>query len=222
MTEASTPTPLVRSQFFWNVRLVRVTTGVVLFAFAATHLLNHALGLISIDVMEDVRVLRVAITRSWPGTIILATSLIVHIALGLRRFARRRVLQMKLSEAIQLLFGICIPLLLFKHIIGMRFAHELYGVNDNYVYALFVLWPNFAIDQFTLITLVWVHGCIGLHVWLAMRPWYQRALPVIFAAAIIIPVMSYAGFSVAGRAIREVQEFSSPFTSQQYSTLLTS
>ncbi|MGI9463603.1 MAG: 2Fe-2S iron-sulfur cluster-binding protein, partial [Aestuariivirgaceae bacterium] len=220
MTETSAPALVVKSRTFFNVRQVRIVTGVILFTFAATHLLNHALGLISIEAMEEARDIRVAVTRSLLGSVILGASLIVHIILGLRGFARRRVLQMKPTEAVQLLFGVGIPLLLFKHIIGMRFANELYGVNDNYAYALFVLWPNLAINQLVLITMVWVHGCIGMHVWLAMKPWYRRALPFIFGTAVLVPVLGFAGFSVAGRAIRDVQEFTSPFTSEQFTTLL--
>ncbi|NNE23006.1 MAG: 2Fe-2S iron-sulfur cluster binding domain-containing protein [Rhizobiales bacterium] len=199
---------------------VRIATGIALFTFAATHLLNHALGLVSIEAMEEARGYRTAITRSWPVSVVLAASLLIHLILGLRSFARRRVLQMRPAEAFQLAFGILIPLFLFKHIIGMRFSHELYGVNDNYAYALFVIWPSNAINQLVLITLVWVHGCIGMHAWLHMRPWYRRLLPAIFGAAVLIPVLAFAGFAVAGREIRNVQEFTSPFTSEQFASLL--
>lgn len=204
----------------WIIRRLRIVTGVVLFTFAATHLLNHALGLVSIEVMEQVREYRTAVTRSSLGSVVLAASLVVHLILGLRSFARHRVLQMRPSEGFQLAFGIIIPLFLFKHVIGMRFAHELYGVNDNYAYALFAIWPKFAVDQFVLITLVWVHGCIGMHAWLHMKPWYRRWLAVIFAAAVLIPVLAFAGFAVAGREIRNVQQFTSPFTSEQFNSLL--
>ena len=34
------------------VRQLRLTTGLILFTFVTTHLLNHALGLISLDAME--------------------------------------------------------------------------------------------------------------------------------------------------------------------------
>ena len=57
-------------------------TGLILFAFVLTHLLNHALGLVSIDAMEAVRDVRTAVTRSLPGTVILLASFLVHFALG--------------------------------------------------------------------------------------------------------------------------------------------
>ncbi len=204
----------------WALRRVRLATGIVLFTFAATHLLNHALGLVSLEVMEQVRLYRTAITRSAPGSALLLVSLITHLVLGLRSFARRRVARMRLEEGIQLVFGVLIPLLLFKHVIGTRFAHELYGVNDNYVHALFAIWPANALNQLTLIVLVWVHGCIGMHAWLHMKPGYRRALPAIFAVAVLIPVLGFAGFTVAGRRIREVEEYVPPLTSDQFANLL--
>ena len=220
MAEVSKDTITVRRSWRPVVRRARTVTGVVLFAFAATHLLNHSLGLISIDVMEEVRVWRTAVTRSLPISLVIAASLVIHILLGLRRFYNRRLFQMRPVELVQLFFGIAIPLLLFKHVIGTRFAHELFGVNDNYAFALFVIWPAFAVDQFALITLVWVHGCIGIHMWLHLKPLYRRWLPLLFAFAILIPVLGYAGFTVAGRTIRTVQEFTPPMNSEQIAVLL--
>ncbi len=49
----------------------RLASGLVLFAFALTHFLNHALGHVSLEAMEQVQEVRRAIWRSWPGTILL-------------------------------------------------------------------------------------------------------------------------------------------------------
>lgn len=195
-------------------------TGSILFAFAATHLLNHAFGLVSVDAMENIRDWRVAITRSLAGTIVLATALVVHIILGLAKFAQRRTWRMSGAEITQLMFGIAIPLLLFKHIIGMRVAHEMFGVKDNYIHALHVLWPAFAYTQLALISLVWLHGCIGIHHLLRIKAWYQRVLPVMLGAAVLVPVLAYAGFAVAAREVRLIQDWKQPLTDEQYRQLL--
>ena len=68
-----------------SLRQARLATGLVLFAFVLTHFLNHAVGLVSIDAMEGVRDLRTAITRSWPGTVILLGAFLIHFALGIVR-----------------------------------------------------------------------------------------------------------------------------------------
>src|SRR5881398_3566383 len=102
---------------------VRLASGLVLFAFAATHFLNHAAGLVSIDLMESVRDIRTAVTRSAPGTIILLTAAITHFVLGVWRFLKRRTLRVRPNEWVQLSFGLLIPLLLLRHIIGTRIVH---------------------------------------------------------------------------------------------------
>ena len=43
---------------------LRLWTGLVLFAFVATHLLNHAVGLWSLEAMTAVQHWRLAVTRS--------------------------------------------------------------------------------------------------------------------------------------------------------------
>ncbi len=194
---------------------IRLISGTILFVFVAAHLINHALGLVSIDAMQAFREVRVAITRSLPGTVILTSALIAHIILALYKFAARRTLRMSLGEGVQLVFGLAIPYFLFRHMIGTRLPHELLGLDDDYLYALFVMWPGEAWSQLFLINLVWVHACIGLHFWLRLRTWYLRAVWPLFAIAVLIPVLAYAGFAVAGRNIRNEYEFESPFTQEQ-------
>ena len=198
------------------LRKFRIVSGAILFAFAATHLLNHALGLVSLDVMEAARSARVFVTRSIPGTFVLASALMVHLVLGLATFVNRRSWRMKWVEGVQLLFGLLIPILMFRHMIGTRLAHELYGVDDRYTYALFVLWPGEAWRQILLITLVWVHGVIGMHMWLRMKSWYMRFPAVLLGFAILTPVLGFAGFATAGRMIRTTHEFEVPFTTAQF------
>src|SRR5688572_30791390 len=64
----------------------RLASGLVLFSFALTHFLNHALGLISVEVMEQVQIVRRAFWRSSPGTVLLYGSLAVHIIFAVWKF----------------------------------------------------------------------------------------------------------------------------------------
>jgi adenylate cyclase len=129
--------PVIRRQP--TAAQLRLASGLVLFAFASTHFLNHAAGLVSIDLMESVRDIRTAVTRSAPGTIVLLAAAITHFVLGVWRFLKRRTLRVRPNEWVQLSFGLLIPLLLLRHIIGTRIVHEVYGVNDNYIYALWTM-----------------------------------------------------------------------------------
>ena len=61
----------------------RLISGLILFAFALTHFLNHALGHISIEAMEEVQEVRRGVWRSWPGTVPLYGALAVHVSLAL-------------------------------------------------------------------------------------------------------------------------------------------
>jgi len=86
--------------------------------------------------------------------------------LGLFKLARRTTLRLPPWELFQLGLGLLIPFLLLPHIVNTRIAHVYFGVEDNYLYELARLWPASAILQSTLLLIVWLHGCIGVHYWL--------------------------------------------------------
>lgn len=179
---------------------LRLLSGLILFVFAATHFLNHSLGLFSIDTMTLVQDWRTAVTRSLPGGLVLGLALVVHITLALAKLIRRNTLTMPFWEGTQIVLGLAIPFFLFPHIVNTRVAHTLFGVNDFYFYELVRLWPGKAWHQSALLLLVWAHGCVGLHFWLRLTRWYKAAFPFLFALALLVPVTALAGFMVAGRA----------------------
>jgi adenylate cyclase len=180
---------------------LRLATGLVLFAFAATHFLNHAMGLISINAMDIVRDGRIFITRSHIGTVILASSLILHFAIGIASILRRKTWRLSPRDWLQIGFGLLIPVFLLTHVIGMRFSHELFGLDDDYEFALWSLWPNSAIAMTLLLLAVWIHGCIGIYHWLSVKPFYRQWRFALEALAILIPALGLAGFASAGRAL---------------------
>jgi len=67
------------------VQQLRILSGLVLMAFAATHFINHALGLVSLEAMESFQTVRFYLTRSIVGTTLLAIAFFVHLALALVR-----------------------------------------------------------------------------------------------------------------------------------------
>ncbi|HEV8441796.1 MAG TPA: adenylate/guanylate cyclase domain-containing protein [Methylomirabilota bacterium] len=181
---------------------MRLWSGCVLFTYVALHLSNHALGLISLDAMDAGRVWFVAVWRNPLGTAALYTSLLVHPLLALWSIYRRRTLRMPAWEATQVLLGLAIPPLLAGHAVGTRLAYEWYGQTDSYgrvVLSLWALRPMLGVKQSILLTIVWIHGCIGLHFWLRLRPGYPRVAPGLFAAALLLPVLALLGFASGGR-----------------------
>ncbi len=182
-------------------QLLRLISGIVLFLFATTHFLNHAMGLLSLELMNEVQQWRWLVTRSWPGTVILVLALLTHVVLGLYKLATRATLRLSAWELVQLGLGITVPFLLLPHIVNTRIAHVFYGVEDTYLYELARLWPASALLQSLLLITVWAHGCLGLHKWLVFKSWYRRAAPVLVVLAIAIPVLALCGFMISGRAI---------------------
>src|SRR5256714_12071152 len=180
---------------------LRIATGLILFTFATTHFLNHAVGLVDLGTMHEVQAWRQVVTRSLPGTIVLALALVTHIGLGLFKLARRTTLRLPPWELFQLGLGLLIPFLLLPHIVNTRIAHVYFGVEDNYLYELARLWPASALLQSTLLLIVWLHGCIGIHYWLRLYPPYRAAQPVLLFIAIAVPLAALGGFMVSGRTV---------------------
>ena len=183
---------------------LRLASGLILFAFAATHFANHTVGLFGLEALHAVQDVRTAITRSLPVTVVLAAALTVHVALGLYKLAVRKSLQMPAWEALQIATGIAIPFLLLPHIVNTRVAHDAFGVNDTYLYELYRMWPDSVGSQSVLLLLVWTHGCIGLHYWLRLTEGYAKFRPLLLAVAIGLPVLALAGFIVASVATAEI------------------
>lgn len=188
-----------------TVRNVRLTTGLVLFAFVATHLLNHSLGLVSLDAMEAGRRWFLLLWRNPPAEQMFMASAIIHVALAYWAIYRRRqLLRMPPGEAVQLLLGLAVPPLLVSHVLGTRIAASVYGTEDAYSYVLLSLWvddPNFGARQIAATLVVWGHACIGLYFWLRLKPWYRAGAPYLFGGALLLPVVALLGYVAGGREV---------------------
>ena len=186
------------------VRRLRSWSGLVLFGYLLTHYGNHALGLISLGAMEAGREWFVALWRNPLGTAALYGALITHLALVLWALYQRRGLRMPGWQMGQLLLGLMIPPLIAEHIIGTRLLAELYGIGDTYTYVVLVLWefaPEKGLQQAVTLVVAWLHGCMGLHYWLRIKPWYPRLVPYLYGVALLLPVLALLGFANAGQQV---------------------
>src|SRR5262252_18513 len=84
---------------------LRLWSGYVLLLYVTTHLLNHALGLISLRVIEAGRVWFSFIWQGWPGQIVLYGALLLHFSLALWAIFRRRTLRLSPWEWTQAILG---------------------------------------------------------------------------------------------------------------------
>lgn len=189
---------------------VRLVTGLVLFAYVLTHLLNHAAGIWSLEALARGSGPFLALWRNPVGTTLLYGGLAAHVLIALRAIWLRDSLRaMSPAEIGQLVLGLAIPLLLLDHAIATRYASATFGVNDDYTYALLNMWVFSTVQtvkQPVALVVTWVHGCIGLYLWLRFRPWFEPAAPWLLAAAVAVPVAALAGYVAAGMEIRQLAQ----------------
>ncbi len=182
-------------------RRIRLGSGLVLMAFATTHLLNHAFGLVSFEAMDPARAWLGFWHRPlvWP---ILLAAFVLHILAALWSLYERRSLRLALWQYLQIASGVLIPLFLALHYMGSRGVFQALGIPIGYEFELFALWPDHAWRQSILLVLVWLHGCVGVHYWLRQRGWYRRMAGPLLALAVLLPSLSLTGFIGAGRELR--------------------
>ncbi|MGA2127542.1 MAG: adenylate/guanylate cyclase domain-containing protein, partial [Xanthobacteraceae bacterium] len=87
------------------IRRFRLASGLVMFAYVTTHFVNHALGLVSVEVMD--RELH-RIYQYWAsplGGFLLYSAFAIHYGLALWALWLRRSLRMPFAEATQLVLG---------------------------------------------------------------------------------------------------------------------
>jgi adenylate cyclase len=186
----------------WATR-ARIVSGLALMLYALLHFLNIGLGLFSPDWLESGQELRKIFSRSPVGGVLLYAMLILHAGLALWRLIERRSLRMPRAEAVQYTFGFAIPLLLITHITFTRIAHEVYDVDDQMGYLMYLIWgTKSALTQSVLLLIVWIHSCIGLHFWLRGRAWWRRNTHVLTGLAVLVPAFALAGFVTESRRLQ--------------------
>jgi adenylate cyclase len=180
---------------------VRLVSGLTLLLFVTGHIFNSAAGVVSFEAMDLMSQFTTRPWRTWPGTVILVLAISVHISLSLSSLYRRQTLRMKSWEATQNILGLLIPLFLLSHVMGTRGLVEIFGMNSGYAFEMLFLWvfmPVFLISQPLLILLCWVHGCLGLHTWLRLKPGYRRFQNAVLGLAVIWPTLAISGYVAAG------------------------
>jgi adenylate cyclase len=189
-----------------GVRRVRLATGLVLFAYVGTHLTDHALGNVSVAAMERGLLLQKWIWQGVLGTGALYLSLAVHFSLGLWALYRRRHWGWTAGEVLQLVLGLSIPPLLAHHLVVTRLDFALYGTQKGYAQELYSFWvaaPRWGVVQVALLSVAWIHGCLGVYFWLRLKPVFSRIGPVLLSLATLLPVLALLGFVQGGRAIAQ-------------------
>ncbi|WP_043117369.1 2Fe-2S iron-sulfur cluster-binding protein, partial [Pseudacidovorax intermedius] len=185
---------------FRSRRDLRWASGLVLMAYVTLHLLNHALGLVSLRVAEGALGPLRAFWHSWPGTVLLYGAVAVHLVLAFGALWERRSLRMPPSQGLRIVLGFALPLLLASHLASMRGGYTVFGLNGSYARVVDGLWGSAGgIFQIIALATAWTHGCMGLHFALRANSRWRRAQPLLLAAAVLLPTLAALGFVAMGR-----------------------
>ncbi|AVT75616.1 adenylate cyclase [Rhodopseudomonas palustris] len=195
-----------------GLRQVRMFCGLVLFTYLLSHFLNHALGNISPAALHAGVMWHMEIWQFLPVAMLFYGSVTVHAGLGLWALYQRRQFRWKTLEPLQLILGLSVPLMIYSHVIVMRLGSVLYDQDRLYpqvLYNYFVASPTYRAWLMVAVMLIaWTHGCIGLYVWLRIKPAFRRAMPWLLAAAVLVPTLALLGFYQGGREV--AREATSP------------
>ncbi len=184
-------------------RNLRMASGLVLFTYITAHLINHALGLISLNTAEEALGYAEKVWDSLPGTVLLYGAAAVHFLLALWAIYERRTFRLPPAELLRIAMGFTLPLILINHFAHTRLAYEVFGVPVDYTRVISNLWAADSQGmQLGLLAPGWIHGCLGLHFAFSRRPLYRRFRFALFAVALLLPVFSAFGFIAMGRELR--------------------
>ncbi len=199
--DAGTPAP-EHGGLRQAVRRLQLGSGIVLWLYVSIHLVNHALGIASIDIAERGLTLAIALWRSVPGTILLYGAAGLHFALAIRTIYGRRHWALPRAEWLRLWAGLSLPLLLIRHVVGTRVATTLYGFEPTYARVIVSLLTSGTQGlQIALLAPGWVHGCLGLWFHLRRHAPLRRAKWALVAVVVLLPMLSAAGFVQMARGI---------------------
>ncbi|WP_439817365.1 adenylate/guanylate cyclase domain-containing protein [Zavarzinia sp. CC-PAN008] len=187
---------------------IRLFSGLVLFGYLLTHLLNHAAGLASLDAMEAGLRLFQRLWQNLPATVLLYGALATHLTLVLYSLYRRRTLRMSAGEVAQIVLGLSVPPLMVLHVLATRYIDAAFGSEPTYAYVVKSIahdssWQGWA--QSAGLVVAWTHGCIGLYYWLRLKPWWPAVQEWALAGAVLLPVAALSGFLVAVREVAYLQ-----------------
>ncbi|WP_428487872.1 adenylate/guanylate cyclase domain-containing protein [Rhodopila sp.] len=189
---------------WFSIRGLRLATGLTLFTYVGSHLLNHSLGNMSVPMMEAGLLVQKWIWQGMIGTAALYLALLTHFSLGLWAFYERRHFGWIRAEIAQVGLGLCIPFLLMNHLFVTRIALTQFGMQKGYAQELYSFWvaaPRLGVLQVSVLVVAWIHGCIGVYLWLRLKPAFERAKPILLCGAVVLPMLALLGFYQGGRTV---------------------
>ena len=183
---------------------VRLITGLILFTFLTCHLLNLSFGLSSLADLDESRQWLLWFWSTGVGTALLMASMIAHLSFGLLALYKRNTLRMNVTDTVQLALGLLIFPLLFGHLLGNVIGPVMTGIGQNYYSILTLFWvldPGLGLKQVIVTVITWIHGCMGLVIWMRIQSWWPRVAGFIYPFVIAVPLLALLGMVEAGKEV---------------------
>ena len=203
------------------VKRIRLGTGVVLFVFLTCHLINLSFGLISLEALDSSRLWVLWFWSTGVGLTVLVGSMVVHLMLGLFALYNRNTLRMSMTDTAQLVLGLLIFPLLFGHLLGTVIGPLITSTRQSYVSILTLFWvldPMLGLKQVVVTIITWIHGCMGLVIWMRLQSWWPRVAGFIYPLVVAVPLLALLGMVEAGKQVIELNN-DPEFTKSAINTL---
>ena len=191
------------------VRLLRVTSGCILYFYVFTHLVNHSLGLIALETMEIGRSLFLRFWRHDALFYLLYGALLIHFLLGIYALCRKRSFKMSKKEWIRNSCAVLIPFFLASHLSITLWGSRFLGLNDTYSFMIlstYLFDPIGYILLGLMLVVVWVHGSIGILGLLEFRKVYSDYKGFFHGIMFGLPLLAYGGYLNASIELTKVGE----------------
>jgi adenylate cyclase len=177
------------------VRRLRLLSGLVMFAYIAVHLGNHALGIFSLALAESGLRLEMVFWRTTIATLSLYGAAMMHFSLALWTLYDRREWKLPWIEILRLASGFSFPLLLIGHAVTTRLGDTLFAIKPSYALVI----TNLLVSgrqgmQLALLAPGWLHGCLGL--WITLRHFQamRKIKHSLIALVVMVPLLAAVGY----------------------------
>lgn len=191
------------------VKLARASTGAILYFYVLTHLINHSLGLISLEVLELGRSVFLSFWRHDISFYVLYGALVIHFLLGIYALCRRRSLTLSRKEWVRNVCAVLIPFFLASHLSVTLWGSRFLGLNDTYSFMIastFLFEPVGYILLGLMLMVVWVHGSIGVLGLVEFRRIYSEYKIIFQGIMVTLPVFAYGGYLNASIELQKISK----------------
>ena len=184
------------------LKRIRLYSGVILFFYALSHLMNHSINVFSLEAADYVKENYFRLVwKSQVGTILLYGSFLTHVPLGIMSIMTKKSFKISLREWLQIVFIILAMFVLVQHVASMYIFTRSFDSELPYsaLFSAILLVPEELAAStvlFSLMTIfIWVHGSIGVHTALKYRmKSYSKHFKKIMAVYLGVPTLGLFGF----------------------------